>query len=133
MERFARLSLNDWRQFSRVDIEFDSPLCVLTGPNGGGKTTILNVLGRHFGWNINFVSTPYFTKRGLKFWSDVDSAINREPEISPQAKEVGRIRYTSGHESILLAPHTEQAQYSLLYKNQAVVLGLNIPSHRPIA
>jgi predicted ATPase len=132
MDRFASISLSGWRQFANVDIQFDSSLCVLTGPNGCGKTTILNVLGRHFGWNIQFVSTPYFRK-GKKFWTDVDAAKERDLEVSPQAVQVGLIRYVSGQECQLHAPPTDQAQYALQYSNEAPVVGINIPSHRPIA
>lgn len=133
MDQFAGISLFAWRQFSRVELKFDSSLCVLTGPNGCGKTTILNVLGRHFGWNVNFVSTPWLGRRGRKFWSDLDAAFEKNFDIDPKAREVGRIRYKSGRECVLTAPTTDQAQYSLKYQNQAEVQGLNIPSHRPVS
>lgn len=136
MTEFAGISLAGWRQFAGVDIYFDSPLCVLTGPNGCGKTTILNVLGRHFGWNINFISTPYLSKRSQKkFWSDVDRAIKKDFDVpdNSQLQQVGTIRYTDGTECQLFVPPTEQAQYNLNYTNQSQVEGINIPSHRPVA
>lgn len=136
MTGFAGVRLSGWRQFSNVEIYFDSPLCVLTGPNGCGKTTILNVLGRHFGWNINFISTPYISKRSeKKFWSDVDRAIERNLEIDEdgERQQVGAIRYSNGTECQLFVPKTEQAQYNLKYANILEVDGINIPSHRPVA
>ncbi len=136
MTEFAGISLAGWRQFANVDIYFDSPLCVLTGPNGCGKTTILNVLGRHFGWNINFISTPYISKRSeKKFWSDVDRAIDRSFNVADtsEQQQVGTIRYSDGTECQLIVPKTEQAQYNLKYANQSQVEGINIPSHRPVA
>ncbi|MBK6485035.1 MAG: AAA family ATPase [Chitinophagaceae bacterium] len=63
METFKRLKLRRWRQFENVDIDFSSNLSVLTGKNGCGKSTILNILGRHFGWNIHLISTPYLSKK----------------------------------------------------------------------
>ena len=48
---FSRLKLSDWKQFSKVDIHFHPKLTVLTGANASGKSTILNLLSRHFGWN----------------------------------------------------------------------------------
>ena len=42
---FTRLNIKEWRQFSDVDIVFHNHLTVLTGANGAGKTTILNILG----------------------------------------------------------------------------------------
>jgi predicted ATP-binding protein involved in virulence len=68
---FSRLTLGNWRQFDRVDIDLSKQVTVLTGQNGSGKTTILNLLNRHFGWTLNFVSTPFYGKRANRFWSDV--------------------------------------------------------------
>src|SRR5262249_29170783 len=53
---FKRLKLSNWRQFANVDIDFHSRLTVLTGANGAGKSTILNLLSRHLG-----VERPYFS------------------------------------------------------------------------
>ena len=66
MDKFRKLTLTRWRQFENVQIDLDANITILTGKNGCGKTTIMNVLGRHFGWNINFVSTPYTSERKRK-------------------------------------------------------------------
>lgn len=71
MEGFSRLTLANWRQFDSVDIDLDKQITVLTGQNGSGKTTILNLLNRHFGWSLHFISTPYYGKKANRFWSDV--------------------------------------------------------------
>ena len=92
MEFFKNIKLYGWRQFERIDIEFDSNVSVLTGPNGCGKTTILNVLARHFGWNINFISTPFFSSsRKEKIWTDIRKAIESDFEQPISATEVGSI------------------------------------------
>ena len=54
---FKRLKISDWRQFSNVDISFHPHLTVLTGANGAGKTTILNLLSQSTGWNPTSVAT----------------------------------------------------------------------------
>lgn len=54
---FTRLNIKEWRQFSDVDIVFHNHLTVLTGANGAGKTTILNLLSKSTGWNPQFVSS----------------------------------------------------------------------------
>ena len=54
---FKRLKISDWRQFSNVDISFHPHLTVLTGANGAGKTTILNLLSQSTGWDPQFVSS----------------------------------------------------------------------------
>jgi len=133
MDSFRNIKLSGWRQFENIDIAFDSNVTVLTGPNGCGKTTILNVLARHFGWNINFVTTPFFnTKSKEKVWSDIRKAIEADFEHPVGATEVGSIEYTNSQVCKLIVPPQNQAQYSLNYHNQLAITGLNIPSHRPV-
>ena len=136
MEEFKNLNLYGWRQFENVDIDLDRQLCVLTGPNGCGKTTILNVLGRHFGWNINFLSTPFISsRRERKFWTDVWRTIESDFLSPDKHVKVGEITYSSGINTELLAPSGSESsgQYNLTYSNQQSVVGLHIPSHRPIS
>jgi len=73
--KFQKLTITDWKQFQFIDIDFHQNLTVFTGANGSGKTTILNLLARHFGWSINELATPakdestgflHFLRVGLK-------------------------------------------------------------------
>jgi predicted ATP-binding protein involved in virulence len=92
MDTFSKIRLHGWRQFNDIDIDLGSNVTVLTGPNGCGKTTILNVLARHFGWNINFISSPYFEKKsGKKLWSDLKRSFEYESEIPANQTEVESI------------------------------------------
>ena len=69
---FKHLYLSNWRQFDNVDIAFHERLTILTGANGSGKTTMLNILNRHLGWNLQFVSTPKKTRKGVvRYLSDI--------------------------------------------------------------
>ncbi len=122
MTYFTKLTLHRWRQFENVEIDFNSNLTVLTGKNGCGKTTILNVLGRHFGWNINFVSTPYISKKKKKkFWADVWDTIESDFEIPLNAKNVGDIKYDSEETCNLLVPDNtnNKSNYNLQYQPTA--------------
>jgi len=68
---FNRIRIANWRQFREVDIEFHDRLTVLTGANGAGKTTVLNLLSRHFGWQGTLVSTPKRYGSRTEFSSDL--------------------------------------------------------------
>ena len=131
---FTQITLARWRQFEHVSLELDSRMTVLTGENGTGKTTILNILSRHFGWNLQLISTPIplSKKRAKRFWSDVWSMMESDSNVNPESIEIGRIRYDNGPECTLMAPpQVEQAQYNLTYQNQSRALGIHIPSHGP--
>lgn len=131
MESFKNLKLKRWRQFEEIDLDLGSNLCVLTGPNGCGKTTVLNVLGRHFGWNLNFLATSFHSERERKrFYADAWEAFETFAP-APGANVVGSITYSSDTVSRLTAPAHDKAQYQLNHENQRAIIGLHIPSHRP--
>lgn len=128
--KFQNLKIDDWKQFKKIDIEFHPNLTILTGANGSGKTTILNLLAKHFGWYISELATPakdektgffqFFTR-----WFKTDQ--KKETNI------IGEISYSDGNKTSLTIPvKNENAQYSIEITNMQKVDGLNIPSHRPV-
>lgn len=133
MTKFRRIHLENWRQFGSVDIDLSAQTTILTGSNGCGKTSVLNILSKHFGWNLLFVSTPYISKRSRRrIYSDWRQSTWDE-EQTPEAPCVGFIDYEDGARCTLRAPEKsgQNAQYHLVYDNQRSVVGLHIPSHRP--
>lgn len=64
MTTFRSIKLNSWRQFAHVAIDFHPRLTILTGSNGAGKSTILNICSQHFGYSRPFLSTPKRKKGG---------------------------------------------------------------------
>jgi len=133
MNTFRQIHIENWRQFGLVDIQLDRQTTVLTGSKGSGKTSILTILSRHFGWNLFFVSTPYLSKRSQKrIYSDLIRD-RWDGEANSEATAVGWIEYSNNAKCVLRAPekHSENPQYQLQYDNQQVVDGLHIPSHRP--
>ena len=130
---FKGFTLRRWRQFADVDLDLSSRLSVLTGMNGCGKTTVLNVLGRHFGWSHNFLSAPFLTKDQKRIytdaWAEREAFESGLPAVNQT--EVGAITYSSGQRSALILPRSSDPQYSLQVVNQQPVSGLHIPSHRP--
>lgn len=133
MNFFERLQLREWRQFGEIDIDLSKQLTILTGQNGTGKTTILNTLSKHFGWNINLVATPYYeTKKGKRIWSDF--LRQKELDLDESDKSlhsIGSIQYDNGAVCGLNSKAIVSAQYNLKFSNQQPVAGLHIPSHRP--
>jgi predicted ATPase len=131
---FSRLTLNNWRQFSQIDIRFHPRLTVLTGANGSGKTTILHLLNRHWGWNLPYVSTPRWDKKGMRkywtgFWAERDdSGVFYEPDL-PRL-QIGELTYASGGTSMLSVPSAGEEAFNVEIPNAENVYGVYVPSHR---
>lgn len=125
---FKRLTITDWKQFEKIDIEFHPQLTVLTGANGSGKTTILNLLSRHFGWNHIELATPSQEKTTgfFKFFT----RFFKSPSKSTDFK-IGELIYSDGKKSDLTIPESSTAQYSVVINQQQGIEGLSIPSNRP--
>lgn len=133
MAYFRRLELQDWRQFKNVDIDLSSRVTIITGSNGCGKTTILSLLSRHFGWSIPFVASPYVSKRAQKaLYRDVPiETRNVEYHSQNQSEQtVGTITYDNGAKCILTLPQAHGANYNINLHEQQHKKGLFIPSHR---
>ena len=132
MGNFGRLSLGQWRQFAAVDIDLSKQVTILTGQNGCGKTTILTLLSRHFGWNLAFVSTPFMKgRRAKQLWSDLYD--NPEPdEANNNQFIIGSITYEDGRVCNLASTRIVDKQYNPDYQGLQAVEGLHIPSHRGI-
>ena len=133
---FTEFKLERWRQFQYVDIKLHPHLTVLTGANGAGKTTILNLLNRHFGWNLQFVSTPRRKRRGLAqflsgLWPETRDRKTEEPP--PPSLSIGEITYSDGQIAQLFVPENVQEAYEVEIRNQQTVPGMFVPSHRPVS
>ena len=155
---FTSLRVNNWRQFSTIDLKFHNQLTVLTGANGAGKTTLLNLLSRQFGWQATFVSTPrrtpgttygytyysdYWTQDWLEQYMkylDLDagkpdlSAEEMGPPAPPVVDEqkIGEIGYSGGTAAQITLPRNVAPQFNVNIRPQPSVRGIHIPSHRPI-
>lgn len=132
--KFKSLVLRSWRQFDEINIEFHERVTIITGSNGAGKSTILRVLGQHFGWPQDFLATPIKTKNNgvtgelKKLFNGVKKLFNPE---QPNNNQVGELTYSNNVSTKLLVPQTNNISYSLQTTNQQPILGLYIGSHRP--
>jgi hypothetical protein len=138
---FRSISLRNWRQFSAVDIDVHPRLTVITGTNGSGKSTILNIFSQHFGFSRPLLATPRLTKDGsffndLGFNSSISGAIEDvsearpSPQYSGQFIQFGNLTYTNGFESPIGLTDTNRQAFGLEIQNQQPVQGVGIGSHR---
>lgn len=130
---YDNIKISDWRQFQDIDINFDEHLTILTGANGSGKTTILNILSKPFGRNINFVSTPEKDKKTgiLKYLTGKFYRKSKITNINNNntSEILGSISYNSSIYNITI-PNNISKTYSIQISNIPTVNGVFISSHR---
>jgi len=145
MTNFSRLKISDWKQFKELDLYFHHNITILTGANGSGKTTVLNLLSKHFGWNLPELATPTKDEKTGTF-SFLRRWFSKAVNENQLGSILGLISYSNGAEAKItipsqqnnpqMPPHmnsqTVTAQYSLQFSSQQHVAGLHIPSHRPL-
>jgi len=126
---FKRIRLNEWQQFQNIDIDFHERLTILTGANGSGKTTILNLLAKHCGWQYSPLATPKLEKK-----TGIMRFLNRffKGEDKSQDKVIGKLTYDSNYETTLSVPESDKLQYEILIQGQQPVNCFFIPSHGSI-
>ena len=137
---FTRLSIKDWRQFSNIDIVFHEHLTVLTGANGAGKTTVLNLLSKSTGWNPQFVSSYEKDEKGVsKYFNSLKSlgqklfikltSINDNQAIK---NKLGELEFSDGVICDLVLPdNITNGTYGIEIKGGKTEKGVYVNSHRP--
>lgn len=139
---FKRLNIKDWRQFANIDIEFDSHLTILTGANGAGKTTILNLLSKSIGWTPEFVSSFKHSEKGTSKYFNSLSRIDKKSfirKIKNVDREVsdklGELEFNDGSIADLILPvNVTNGTYSIEIrqgKKGNKEMGVYVNSHRP--
>ncbi len=132
---FSNVSIQRWRQFRSIEIELHDRLTILTGANGAGKTTILNMLNRHFGWNTKFISTPRRKKELVEYFSDYWSGeVPESDRTAPQDghRQIGTITYRDGATARIRVPSEVTQEYKIQIDGQQALQGLFVSSHRPV-
>ena len=133
--KISELRISGWRQFEQVDIKFNSSVTILTGANGAGKSTILRIIGQHFGWNNQMLGTPIVESGGiLKYFSGIFNRSQRlrPPPPNPSQEEIGTVVYSNATVGKIAVPRDGSVQFALSILGQQALEGIYIPSHRPI-
>jgi energy-coupling factor transporter ATP-binding protein EcfA2 len=126
--KFRNIVVRHWRQFDNVDIEFAESVTILTGRNGTGKTTILNLLAQHSAFPASFLGAPSQSRDSAgRFTSGLWKDSSNPPLPLDQ---IGRIQYTTGQTSEIAVTRNVSVSFSPQITPRVVVAVLNIPSHR---
>lgn len=133
--QFTNLRIEQWRQFDTVNIELHDRLTVLTGANGAGKTTILNLLTQHFGWSRPLLATPWRNEDGSVSYvtGALRSILGWLKRRENRQVQIGEITYSDGAKATLNVPTSGEVQYNVQIAGQHAVRGLSIPSHRVVS
>ena len=132
-----KMHIENWRQFDTIDIEFDNRLTILTGTNGSGKTTILNVLSKLFGEQLLFVSNVTKDDKGNTKYNSGIKEVKSEnvSDIQFTANSlltIGSVNYDN-HKSKISVPQNVNTQYDVVISELSKLSkGLYIDSHRSL-
>lgn len=127
--KFKGISLRQWQQFENVEITFHNKVTILTGSNGSGKTTILNLLARHNDWAVSSLSIPKDEKsNGIwKYMTRLFKGIDKSNDTN-----IGTLEYDNGIRSNLSIPNQSAQSYMVNIDNQQGIRCFFIPSHRSV-
>ena len=137
---FTRLSIKEWRQFSDIDIVFHEHLTVLTGANGAGKTTVLNLLSKSTGWNPQFVSSYEKDEKGVSKYFNSLKALGQKLFIKLTStndnqtikNKLGELEFSDGTIGDLVLPDSiTNGTYGIEISGGKAEKGVYVNSHRP--
>lgn len=138
--KFDNLQLSEWQQFKNIQISFHPKVTIITGANGSGKSTILKLLSKHFGWYLPFLGTPYLVKEQgvFKYKSHFKPIITYTSDAIQGSQfsnqTLGYIYYSNNRSSSIHIQNQniDHAQYEINFSMIQQVDGLHINSHRPM-
>jgi len=132
---FKSLKINGWRQFQSIDIDFHPRLTVITGTNGAGKSTILNILSMHVGISRQYYALPHRRGNILSYLPGIFNIPKKlfkwiVPDRTPFQQYLGEISYSNDITSKIVIPTSPGLAYDVTLENQQNIVGFHMPSHR---
>lgn len=129
---FKNLRLDNWRQFEKIDLELHEHLTVITGANGAGKTSLLNIFAEHFGWNSPYLATPTRVGKSYEYLVGVFGQLLGLWRSGSGDVTMGSVSYSNGESTPLTVPRATTIQYQLTLPKRQAVEGVHISSHRDL-
>jgi recombinational DNA repair ATPase RecF len=108
------MRISSWRQYEEVNIDFDRRVTIITGSNGSGKTTIINLIGGMIGSGATFGSVPEIDKITGTTVYKIFTARNKRSQQDVQTN-IGFIGMSDGTFSQMYANESNAAQYGVTY------------------
>lgn len=134
--KFKKIAIQGWRQFESVEIDLHDRLTIITGANGAGKSSLLRIFSKHFGFDKPFLSVPVLVDGKFEYkiglFTGLFKAIGSWFSRAKQGPEVGKLQYTDGAEASLVVNDQGGVQYHLEILGQAHVDGVHIDSHQAV-
>ncbi len=151
---FTSIRLRNWRQFEEVEIDVHPRLTVITGANGAGKSTILNLFSQHFGYARPFLATPkkkkgggiaydsgYYARSNFFAEESADDELDDEDELEIAARIRSENRFFKKLDPPVLGEfinigeisYSNDVVSSLGYHDQQVnAYGITVPMQQPV-
>ena len=130
MTYFKTIQLRSWRQFKAIDIEFSGGVTILTGRNGTGKTSILNILAKHASHKLSFLGEP--TQRRDSAGRFTSGYWGGAHQVRKGYEKIGSISYNNDLNTDVTVTRTDEKSFDVFLTDDVVLDVLNLSSHRRV-